>query len=296
MASLKEIRTRIASIKSTRQITSAMKMVAASRLRKVQNNIIHLREYAKMLNYVLSDVMLRLPPSYNNILLKPRDDNSKVLLVTLGSDKGLCGTYNALLIKRTLQELNALENQGGKVKLMAVGKKPERFFKKRGFDMVPSSGENLDKVSHESACVFAKHVTGLYMKENVGRVLVVYNRFRNAVVHDLTVEQLLPIPEESMIANFALDDEIPDERIILEPVPEEVIDYMTMQYLNYNTYRILLDAAASEHGSRMTAMHQATDNADEMLKTLSLSYNKARQASVTRELLDIVGGAEGRGN
>ncbi len=296
MASLKEIRTRIASIRSTRQITSAMKMVAASRLRKVQNNIIHLREYAKTLNYVLSDVMLRLPPSYNNILLKPRDDNNDVLLVTLGSDKGLCGTYNALLIKRTLQEMNTLEDEGGKVKLMAMGKKPERFFEKRGLVMVPSSGKNLDKVSYDSACEFAKHVTGLYLKENVGRVLVIYNRFRNAVVHHLTVEQLLPIPEESMIAHFALDDEVPDERIILEPVPEEVIDYMTMQYLNYNTYRILLDAAASEHGSRMTAMHQATDNADEMLKTLSLSYNKARQASVTRELLDIVGGAEGRGN
>ncbi len=296
MASLKEIRTRIASIRSTRQITSAMKMVAASRLRKVQNNIIHLREYASMLNYVLSDVMLRLPPSYNNILLKPRDGNNDVLLVTLGSDKGLCGTYNALLIKRTLLELNALKDEGGKVKLMAMGKKPERFFIKRGLDMVPSSGENLDKVSYESARAFAKHVTGLYMKENVGRVLLVYNRFRNAVMHDLTVEQLLPIPEESMIANFALDDEIPDERIILEPMPEEVIDYMTMQYLNYNSYRILLDAAASEHGSRMTAMHQATDNADEMLKTLNLSYNKARQTSVTRELLDIVGGAEGRGN
>ncbi len=296
MASLKEIRTRIASIKSTRQITGAMKMVAASRLRRVQNNIIHLRKYAKLLNYVLSDVMLRLPPSYNNVLLRSRDENNDVLLITLGSDKGLCGTYNTLLIKRSLQEFNTLKDEGGRVRLMAVGKKPERFFEQRGFDMIPSSGENLDKVSYDSASAFAKHVSDHYMKGNFGRVLVVYNRFRNAVVHHLTVEQLLPIPEESMIANYEFDDDIPDERIILEPEPAEVIDYMTMQYLNYNTYRILLDAAASEHGSRMTAMHQATDNADAMLKTLNLSYNKARQASVTRELLDIVGGAEGRGN
>ena len=289
MASLKEIRTRIASIRSTRQITSAMKMVAASRLRKVQNNIIHLRSYAETLKYILSDVMLRLPPSYLNVYLKPRYGKD-VLLISIGSDKGLCGTYNTLLIKRTLREKTALEDEGERVKLLVLGKKPARYFEKRKFDILEADGNTFNKMSYDSASAFAEYVTGLYLKENFGRVLIVYNRFKNAVIHELTVEQVLPLTEDDLISSLLPDDDIPDDRIILEPEAEEVIDYMTRQYIYYNFYRILLDASASEHGSRMTAMHQATDNADEMLKSLTLSYNKARQASVTRELLDIVGG------
>lgn len=292
MASLKEIRTRIASIRSTRQITSAMKMVAASRLRKVQNNIIHLRNYAKTLKYILSDVMQRLPPTYHNLLLKTRE-NRDVLIITIGSDKGLCGTYNTLLIKRTLQEIYNLQNNDQRVKIMAIGKKPHRFFEKRNFDLIPANIENLDKISYQATAEFSQHVIKVYLKENFSRVMIVYNRFRNAVVQDLTIEQVLPIPEEDLI-DMISEEEISDDRIILEPTNEEVIDFMTEQYINYNFYRIMLDAAASEHGSRMTAMHQATDNADEMLKSLSLSYNKARQAAVTRELMDIVGGSEHR--
>ncbi len=267
-----------------------MKMVAASRLRKVQNNIIHLRSYAETLKYILSDVMLRLPPSYQNIYLKPRSTDD-VLLITVGSDKGLCGTYNTLLIKRTLQEKTALEDEGEMVKLLALGKKPLSFFEKRNFKVLEAESDAINNVSYESACAFAEYVTDLYMKENYGRVVIVYNRFKNAVVHQLTVEQILPLTEDDLISSLPTDDDIPDDRIILEPEAEDVIEYMTRQYLHYNIYRILLDASASEHGSRMTAMHQATDNADDMLKSLTLSYNKARQASVTRELLDIVGGA-----
>ncbi len=290
MPSLKEIRTRIASIKSTRQITSAMKMVAASRLRKVQNNIVHLREYAWTLRYILGDVMLRLPPSYQNVFLKQRSNNH-VLIVAIGSDKGLCGTYNSLLIKRTLKEVYAEQDKGATVTLLVFGKKPANFFFKRGFNMLSDVDPHFDKVSYEFAVHFADLVTEKYLKANYERVLIVYNRFRNAVFHELTVEQLLPVSEEDLMAS-ADDEERTDDPVILEPQPEEVIDYMTRQYINYNVYRILLDASASEHGSRMTAMHKATDNADELLKTLTLSYNKARQSSVTRELLDIVGGAE----
>lgn len=292
MASLKEIRTRISSIRSTRQITSAMKMVAASRLRKAQNNIIHLRSYSKTLKYLLSDVMQRLPPSYNNLLLQSRD-NPDVLLITIGSDKGLCGTYNTMLIKRTLQEVNNLQNNNRRVKIIAIGNKPWRFLDKRGYELIPANIDNLDKLSYETSSEFAKYVIEVYLKENFSHVIIVYNRFRNAVIHELTTEQVLPIPENDLV-DIISEEEISDDRIILEPTPDEVIDYMTEQYVNYNFYRIMLDAAASEHGSRMTAMHQATDNADAMLKTLSLSYNKARQAAVTRELIDIVGGAERR--
>lgn len=288
MPSLKEIRTRIASIKSTRQITGAMKMVAASRLRKVQNKIIHLRSYEATLMSILKDVMLRLPPSYQNVYLRPRD-NKDVLLICLGSDKGLCGTYNTLLIKRTLNELKNLVESGANPSVMPVGKKTLSFFEKREYDLCAAGDFKLDKVSGETATEFAKHLVKLFFSQNYGRMLVVYNRFRNAVVHEMTVEQVLPLHEDMLYKTVA-DEEIPDDPIILEPEAEEVIDYLTQQYIHFNVYRILLDASASEHGSRMTAMHQATDNADQMLKTLTLSYNKARQASVTRELLDIVGG------
>ncbi len=290
MPSLKEIRTRIASVKSTKQITSAMKMVAASRLRKVQNSIVYLREYADTLKYVLSDVMLRLPPSYQNVFLKQRSNNH-VLLVAIGSDKGLCGTYNSLLIKRTLQELYSLQDEGSQVTLLVFGKKPASFFSKRGFQMITDVDTHFDKVSYEYAVQFTDLIAETYLKGNYERIMIVYNRFRNAVVHELTTEQLLPVSEDDLMS-AANDEERMDDPVILEPEPEEVIDHMTRQYLNYNVYRILLDASASEHGSRMTAMHKATDNADDMLKTLTLSYNKARQASVTRELMDIVGGAE----
>lgn len=290
MPSLKEIRTRIASIKSTRQITSAMKMVSASRLRKVQNNIVHLREYADTLKYVLGDVMLRLPPSYQNVFLKNRSNNH-VLVVAIGSDKGLCGTYNSLLIKRTLKEVYALQDVGVRVSLLVFGKKPAKYFAKRGFSVLSDIDPHFDKVSYEYAVEFANLIASQYLKKNYERVLIVYNKFRNAVVHELTVEQLLPVKEEDLLDASDEEDRM-DDPVILEPTPTEVIDYMTRQFLNYNTYRILLDASASEHGSRMTAMHKATDNADELLKSLTLSYNKARQASVTRELLDIVGGAE----
>lgn len=214
-----------------------------------------------------------------------------MLIIAIGSDKGLCGTYNSLLIKRTLQEIYAQQDSGNKVSLLPFGKKPANFFHKRGFNILPDIDPHFDKVSYEFAVQFADLVAEKYLKGNFERVLIVYNRFKNAVVHELTTEQLLPVSEEDLMT-VADDDERIDDPVILEPQPEEVIDYMTRQYINYNVYRILLDASASEHGSRMTAMHKATDNADELLKSLTLSYNKARQASVTRELLDIVGGAE----
>lgn len=290
MPNLKEIRTRIASVQSTRKITSAMKMVAASRLRKVQNNILQLRDYADTLKFILSDVMLRLPPYYQNVFLKQRSNNH-VLVVAIGSDKGLCGTYNSLLIKRTLKEVYALQDGGNSVKLLVFGKKATQYFAKRGFDMLTDVDPQFDKISYDFALEFAEIVTEKYLKNNYERVVVVYNKFRNAVVHELTVEQLLPVSEDDLVA-AAGDEERTDDPVILEPKPFEVIDYLTRQFINYNVYRILLDASASEHGSRMTAMHQATDNADELLKSLKLSYNKARQASVTRELIDIIGGSE----
>ena len=296
MPSLKEIRTRIASVRSTRKITDAMKMVAASRLRRVQNHIVHLRQYASMLKDILNDMMHHVPFSGYSVYMKERDTKD-VLLVCIGSNRGLCGTYNTFLIKRTLSELYALREEGYEVKLMAIGKKIERFFAKREFELIASGHHILEKADYETAQGFAEQIMDLYLKHNLQRVIIVYNRFKNAVVHELTTEQVLPVPGESMVLDEEAYEGFADDfPLILEPNQGDAVDYMTRQYIYYNHFRILLEATASENGSRMTAMHKATDNADEMLKSLTLLYNKARQASVTRELMDIVGGSAHTGN
>ncbi len=291
MASLKEIRTRIASIRSTRQITSAMKMVSASKLRKVQTNIVHLRRYATILKKITSEALEQIPVDQKSVFAKTRTSGD-VLVICLGSNKGLCGTYNALLIKHTIRELKKLEHQKEVARLMVVGKKPALFFQKKGYKLVEADHELMDKISYESACGFAQKLMALFLKEHFNRIILVYNRFKNAVVHELTAEQILPLPDDEVREAAEVDDLPEDDyTVILEPSPQEAGEVLINRFICYNTYRIILDASASEHGSRMTAMHKATDNADEMLKTLTLSYNKARQAAVTRELLDIVGGA-----
>ncbi len=297
MPSLKEIRTRIGSVRSTRKITSAMKMVAASRLRRVQNYILYLRSYSLLLKQILDEVSEHVPLSEQSVFLKEKAPEGDVLVISIGSNKGLCGAYNAFLIKHTLKEIYSLKEQGFRVKLMVIGKKPERFFAKKDMEMIPCDHNTIDNVSYESASMFARQVMDLFLTENFSRVVMVYNRFKNAVVHQLTSEQVLPVPKEELLLTEEQKLGIHyDDPVILEPSSEEVVEYMTGQYIYYNFYRVLLDASASEHGSRMTAMHKATDNADEMIKTLTLSYNKVRQASVTKELMDIIGGGQRDGN
>lgn len=292
MASLKELRTRIATIRSTRKVTGSMKLVAASKLRGVQDHILHLRDYAGTLRRVLGEVILRLPSPRSHPFMRPGAARS-VLLICVGSDKGLCGTYNLVVIRETLKQLDALQEDGYRVRLMVLGKKPTRYFQQRNMEVEAIDGEIIRKVSYQSADAFAKQVTDLYLKESFAKVLIVYNRFVNAVIHNISTEQFLPLSVKRL-SGKSRQDWKEDRRVILEPVQDEVVDYLTVQYVSYNCYRILLDAAASEHGSRMTAMHKASDNADDMLKDLNLRYNKARQSMVTKELLDIVGGERPR--
>ncbi len=270
-----------------------MKMVAASRLRRVQNDIVHLRSYSHLLKHILDQVMDYLPPSKQNVYMRKKTAHD-VLVICIGSNKGLCGTYNAFLYKYCKNQINRLQKQGSKVQLMVIGKKPERvFLKNKDTEIIPGPHHLIEKPTYEAAADLSRQAMDLFLTKNFGRVIVVYNRFKNAVVHELTAEQVLPLAiDEMLLKKKAESVVLPNERLILEPDHEQVVDYMCRQYIQYNFYRILLDASASEHGSRMTAMHKATDNAEEMLKNLTLSYNKARQAAVTRELLDIVGGAE----
>ncbi|MFP4065331.1 MAG: ATP synthase F1 subunit gamma [Bacteroidales bacterium] len=288
MANLKELRTRIATIRSTRKVTGSMKLVAASKLRGVQDHILHLREYAGKLRQVLGEVIIRLSSPRSHPFMQPGASKS-VLLICVGSDKGLCGTYNLEVIRETLRQMEALQEEGYKVRLMVLGKKPARFFELREFEMEAIDGEIMRKVSYQSADAFARQISDLYLKASFARVLFVYNRFVNAVIHDITTEQFLPLSVERLSGKSPQDRAEAGE-VILEPARDDVVDYLTLQYVSYNCYRILLDASASEHGSRMTAMHNASDNADDMLKDLNLRYNKARQAMVTKELMDIMGG------
>ncbi len=295
MTSLKEVRKRIASIKSTRKVTSAMKMIAASRLRTVQNQILHLRNYEKSLKHILDDMMQVMPAKTRNAFMQKRE-NRDVLIVAVGSNRGMCGSYNAMVIKHTLSQAHELQNQGYRIKLMTIGKKIQSFFSERGYDIVAHDDQCIDKISPETAFAFSKTLLDLYLKQHVSGVVLIYHRFRNAVVQDLHAERVLPLEKEQLSAVDADMEDVPDsdEKLILEPTSEEVLEYMAAKYIRFRFFRVLLDAAASEHGSRMTSMHQATDNADELISNLSMAYNKARQANITRELMDIMGAADNR--
>ncbi len=292
MSTQQEIRNRIATVQSTRKITSAMKMVAASRLRKVQNQIIHRRQYAGVLKQVLDEVITAPDEQARNVYVAPRSVKD-VIVISIGSNRGLCGHYNTFLIKHTLREVQKQKDAGNRVRVMPIGKKPAAFFEKHEIGLLAGNHDIPEKVSYETAAAFAEHIMELYLKEHCGRILLVYNRFHNAVVHTLTTEQVLPVKPDEMTTQTGNNQHYRDPSVIMEPTPDEVVDYLTGQFIAHNVYRILLDASASEHGSRMTAMHEATDNADELIRSLTLTYNKVRQASVTREIMDVMGGVGG---
>ncbi len=296
MLNLKEVRTRIASIKSTRQITSAMKMVSASKLRKAQNGILSVRPYAAHLKTMLSGLEPQIPTEEKNQFTLPREGKN-ILVVGIASNKGLCGTYNTLLVKRTLLHVNSLIQEGYKVKLLLIGKKIEAFFQSREFKILKTAHEVLEGISYEKTETLARELMEMYASETFDRVDVVYNRFKNAVMQELVIDQLLPVSaeipgEEQKNASPKAEEMQQEFSYILEPSPKEMLDTLVPQYVSLYFYQILLDASASEHGARMTAMHQATDNATELLKSLTLSYNKVRQSMITREIMEIVGGAE----
>lgn len=290
MPSLKEVRNRIQSIQSTRKITSAMKMVAASRLHKSQLAIRGMRRYSAALKQVLDHVNRSIPFAAQSPFMRFRE-GSNPLVVSIASNKGLCGTYNALLIKKTLEHLRQLTELGHQPRLLLIGKKNETFFTEKAFPIDRVENHLIDKLDFSTARAFAHSLMQDYLYQNYVFVDVVYHRFHNAVVQELTTERILPVPAVFLkgMREEAADEFIP---YILEPSAGRVVEKLVPEYIECNLFRMLLDASASEHGARMTAMHKATDNADELLKQLSLSYNKARQALITREITEIAGSAE----
>ncbi len=288
MANLKEIRNRIASVKSTRQITSAMKMVAASKLRKAQDTILDLRPYADKLQEILESVGSSTNLANDNPYVQQREIK-RVLLFPVTSNKGLCGGFNMNVVKATMQRLEekyARLAENGKVDVYALGRKGADVLQKKGVKLIYKDNELMDKLEYEKALPIIKNVMKQFAGGEYDVVEIIYNQFKNAGIQEIVHEQFLPVqsPEEEKDSPVQYD-------YILEPGKQKIVEELVPKSLKIQFYRCLLDSVTSEHGARMTAMHQATDNATEMIQDLTLSYNKARQAAITNELIEIMSGA-----
>ncbi|MEN8201525.1 MAG: ATP synthase F1 subunit gamma [Bacteroidota bacterium] len=291
MASLKEIRERKVSVASTMQITSAMKMVSAAKLKKAQDAIVQFRPYADKLKEILASVGDSIKDDEDNIYAEQRD-KERILLVLITSNRGLCGAFNSNAIKATIQRaLTRYDTQmmGRQVDFVAIGKKGAEFLRKKGYNVIFDGSEVFDDLSFERVASIATMIMGLFTDKEYDHVDVIYNQFKNAGTQILTVEQFLPIQVDDLTEAAGT---VTFVDYIFEPSKAYIVEELIPRSLKLQFYKAILDSHASEHGARMTAMHKATDNATELLKELSLQFNKARQASITKEILEIVSGAE----
>ncbi|HDO06714.1 MAG TPA: ATP synthase F1 subunit gamma [Bacteroidetes bacterium] len=292
MANLKEVRTRITSVKSTMQITSAMKMVAAAKLRKAQNAVTTMRPYAAKLQEIMQDLSASLEDSNENVFTTARQPE-KVLFITITSNRGLCGAFNVNVVKKAVRQIDeqfASQQEKGNISFFCVGKKGADILKSRGYEIKEKETAIFDKLNFENVVPLAEKLMQEYAKGKYDKIILVYNQFKNAAVQVLQTEQFLPIVESA--GDETIQKEHKHADYIFEPGKKEIITELIPKSLKIQFYKALLDSFAAEHGARMTAMHQATDNATELLKDLKLTYNKARQAAITNEILEIVSGAE----
>ena len=290
MPNLKEVRIRIASVKSTQQITSAMKMVAASKLRRAQNAILKLRPYAAKLKEILQNLSASLDSDDISVFAQQRIP-VKVLIVVITSNRGLCGAFNTNILRTANQRIltdYAAQHKAGNVSVITVGRKGTEFFSKKGYNVVTSHDSVFDALTYENIAAIAQSIMTAFTNNEFDRVDLVYNQFKNAAVQRVAVEQFLPV--EILVDDTAVTKTNVDYLFL--PSKEEIVEELIPKSLKIQFYKAVLDSYASEHGARMTAMHQATDNAGDLIKELNLAYNKARQASITKEILEIVSGAE----
>lgn len=287
MASLKEVRNRIVSVGSTQQITSAMKMVSAAKLRRAQDAVTQMRPYANKMREILENLSSSLSSS-EGAYSKQRDVKN-VLLVVITSNRGLCGGFNANVVKRAMRAVKE-EYATAKIHYLAIGKKGSDAFKKTTCtvafpDLIPSA--LFDHLNYVNVAPIAERIMKAFADGTYDKVVLIYNQFKNAAVQITQAEQYLPVvPTKIEGAKKQSAD------YIFEPSREEIVQDLIPRSLKTQLYKATLDSVASEHGARMTAMHKATDNAQELIRSLKISYNKARQASITNEILEIVGGAE----
>ncbi|MFD2598536.1 ATP synthase F1 subunit gamma [Sphingobacterium corticis] len=287
MANLKEVRNRIVSVSSTQQITKAMKMVSAAKLKRATNAIVQLRPYAEKLKEILTQVSASVEG--NDSPFTEDRIPTKVLIVVITSNRGLAGAFNANAIK-TANNLIAAKYADqfarGDVSIVAIGKRGHDFFSKRNFNVIGNNNELFSDLSFENVSLITSMIMKEFKEGNIDRVELVYNQFRNAAVQILTSEQLLPL-----VAEKSEDEPVQELDYIIEPSKEEIIEELIPKTIKTQLYKAVLDSHASEHGARMTAMDKATDNAGDLLRQLKLSYNQARQAAITTELTEIVSGA-----
>lgn len=289
MANLKAIRIRIASVKSTRQITSAMKMVSAAKLRKAQDKIVRLRPYAGKLHEILVNLTQSLADSEVENVFARKSAPEKVLIVAVTSNRGLCGTFNANVIKeirRVATEKYYDQYQKGNLYFLAIGKKGYDFLRKRKVNIAGEYNDLLNGLTFEKASVIAEKIMGSFVKGDFDRVEIIYNHFKNAAVQILTNETFLPVEAaaEKNKAGTNVD-------YIYEPDQEAIMRDLIPTSLRIQFYKAVLDSYVSENGAQMTAMHKATDNASNMIRELTLQYNKARQAAITNQIVEVASGA-----
>jgi F-type H+-transporting ATPase subunit gamma len=287
MAGLRAIKRRISGAKNTRKITRAMKMISAARLRRAQQRITDLRPYALKASELLASVAARVSADDENVhpLLRPREER-KVLLVVMTSDRGLAGAFNASTNKRAYQMWKQFEAEGKQVSFAIIGRKGGDFFRRRGAHIEKVFTGIFENLTSSNAGQIGRYIVGRYVEGELDAAYLVYNEFKSAITQVVTSEQILPVKLEAGAAEGPLTD------YIYEPSQRALLDRLLPMYMEITSFRALLESVASEHGARMTAMDNAMRNASDMIDRLTLQYNRARQAAITKELMEIIGGAE----
>ena len=283
MANLKEIRLRITSVGSTMQITSAMKMVSAAKLKRAQDAIIQMRPYANKLTELLKNLSASLDSSDGGVYTQEREIKN-VLLVTVTSNRGLCGGFNAYIMKKAKALINE-DYANANVSILSIGKKSSEHFTKNGFNVASTHDALFGDLTFDNVAKVAEGIMEQFVEGNYDKVVLVYNQFKNAATQIIMTENFLPVQAAENDSEVVVD-------YIFEPTKQEIVEQLIPKSLKTQLFKAVLDSHAAEHGARMTAMHKATDNASELKKDLTLTYNKARQAAITNEILEIVGGAE----
>ncbi len=282
MVSLKSIRRRINSVQSIQQVTKAMKMVAAAKLRRAQMNMLQARPYANRIQNVLYSLLPQIDRQLLPVL-QVREDVQRSLVVVVTSDRGMAGSFNINLMKAAQRRIDELGQD--QVDLICIGKKGRDHFTRRDYNVDTAHVDFWSELAFDNAMAFGREITSRYANGSVDQVLIFFNQFKNVIVQELREERLLPLVVEE-------GEEIETAQVLFEPSMTEVVDSLVPRHLNIQVWRYLLESFASEQAARMTAMDNATQNAEEVIERLQMEFNKARQANITKEILDIVGGAE----
>jgi F-type H+-transporting ATPase subunit gamma len=288
MASLQSLRRKIASVKNTQKITKAMKMVAAAKLKRAQERILAARPYAHQLREVMGNLSHRVNRASHPLLQRRAGNN--IVLGVVTSDRGLCGAFNTNILRRSVEFLEEQSQQGNQVSVSLVGRKSMDFFKRRDWPIRQQWGGVFDRLTFEHALDIGQNIVSQYHEGTFDHLYVVYNEFKSAMQQEVIVEKLLPI--ESIHDSEGGDEISMGGGYLYEPDEGELLETLLPKHFEIQTYRVLLESAAAEQAARMTAMDGATRNAGELIKKITLFYNKTRQAAITKELMDIVGGAE----